>query len=32
MLKLMNALDDNDDVQRVHTNADIPEEVINAMS
>jgi YebC/PmpR family DNA-binding regulatory protein len=31
MLKLMNALDDNDDVQRVHTNADIPEEVINAM-
>ncbi len=32
MFKLMNALDDNDDVQRVHTNADIPEEVINAMS
>lgn len=30
MLKLMNALDDNDDVQRVHTNADIPEEVIAA--
>lgn len=32
MLKLMNALDDNDDVQRVHTNADIPEEVIAAAS
>ncbi|MCF8111800.1 MAG: YebC/PmpR family DNA-binding transcriptional regulator [Desulfobacteraceae bacterium] len=30
MLKLMNALDDNDDVQRVHTNADIPQEVIEA--
>ncbi|MFP4572210.1 MAG: YebC/PmpR family DNA-binding transcriptional regulator [Desulfobacterales bacterium] len=30
MLKLMNALDDNDDVQRVHTNADIPEEIIEA--
>jgi YebC/PmpR family DNA-binding regulatory protein len=30
MLRLMNALDDNDDVQRVHTNADIPEEVIEA--
>lgn len=30
MLKLMNALDDNDDVQRVHTNADIPEEVMAA--
>ncbi|MFW6082199.1 MAG: YebC/PmpR family DNA-binding transcriptional regulator [Desulfosalsimonas sp.] len=32
MLKLMNALDDNDDVQRVHTNADIPEDVIAAAS
>lgn len=32
MLKLMNALDDNDDVQRVHTNADIPDEVIAAAS
>lgn len=28
MYKLMDALDDNDDVQRVYTNADIPEEVI----
>ena len=32
MLKLMNALDDYDDVQRVHTNADLPEEVFAAMS
>ncbi|MFP4668208.1 MAG: YebC/PmpR family DNA-binding transcriptional regulator [Desulfosalsimonas sp.] len=30
MLKLMNALDDSDDVQRVHTNADIPQEIIEA--
>jgi len=28
MYKLMDALDDTDDVQRVYTNADIPEEVI----
>lgn len=27
MYKLMNALDDHDDVQRAHTNADIPDEV-----
>lgn len=32
MLKLMNALDDYDDVQKVHTNADLPEEVFAAMS
>lgn len=32
MYKLMNALDDCDDVQKVHTNADIPEDVIAAMS
>ncbi|MFP3981818.1 MAG: YebC/PmpR family DNA-binding transcriptional regulator [Desulfobacterales bacterium] len=32
MLKLMNALDDNDDVQRVHTNADIPSEVMEAFA
>lgn len=32
MYKLMNALDDHDDVQKVHTNADIPDEVIEAMS
>ena len=32
MYKLMNALDDHDDVQKVHTNADIPDEVIEAMT
>lgn len=31
MYRLMDALDDNDDVQKVHTNADIPEEVIAEM-
>lgn len=31
MFKLMNALDDHDDIQKVHTNADIPDEVIAAM-
>lgn len=31
MFKLMNALDDHDDVQKVNTNADIPDEVIQAM-
>ncbi len=32
MYKLMNALDDHDDVQKVHTNADIPDEVIDAIA
>lgn len=31
MVKLMDALDDNDDVQKVYTNADIPDEVMEAM-
>ena len=31
MYKLMTALDDHDDVQKVHTNADIPDEVVAAM-
>ncbi|MFP4533952.1 MAG: YebC/PmpR family DNA-binding transcriptional regulator [Desulfobacterales bacterium] len=31
MYRLMDALDDNDDVQKVYTNADIPEEVITEM-
>lgn len=31
MLRLMNALDDSDDVQKVYTNADIPDSVIAAM-
>jgi len=31
MLKLMDALDDNDDIQKVYTNADIDEDVINAI-
>jgi len=31
MYRLMDALDDNDDVQKVHTNADIPEDVIEQM-
>jgi len=31
MMRLMELLDDCDDVQKVHTNADIPEEVINNM-
>jgi len=32
MIRLMEALDDCDDVQKVYTNADIPEEVMNSMS
>jgi YebC/PmpR family DNA-binding regulatory protein len=31
MMRLMELLDDCDDVQKVHTNADIPEEVVNNM-
>ncbi|HMA86855.1 MAG TPA: YebC/PmpR family DNA-binding transcriptional regulator [Desulfosalsimonadaceae bacterium] len=31
MYRLMDALDDNDDVQKVYTNADIPDEVIAEM-
>ncbi len=31
MLKLMEAMDDCDDVQKVYTNADIPEELVNAV-
>jgi YebC/PmpR family DNA-binding regulatory protein len=31
MLKFMDALDDCDDVQKFYTNADIPDEVLNAM-
>jgi YebC/PmpR family DNA-binding regulatory protein len=31
MLKLMDAMDDCDDVQKVYTNADIPDEIINAL-
>jgi YebC/PmpR family DNA-binding regulatory protein len=31
MLKLMDALDDNDDVQKVYTNADIPDEVMDSL-
>jgi transcriptional/translational regulatory protein YebC/TACO1 len=29
MLALMNALEDHDDVQAVHANFDIPDEIIN---
>ena len=29
MVKLMEALEDCDDVQKVYTNADIPEEIVN---
>ncbi|MDJ0985187.1 MAG: YebC/PmpR family DNA-binding transcriptional regulator [Desulfobacterales bacterium] len=31
MVKLMEALDDCDDVQKVYTNADIPEEIVNSL-
>ena len=31
MLRLMDALEDCDDVQKVYTNADIPEEIVNNM-
>ena len=29
MVRLMEMLEDNDDVQKVYTNADIPEEILN---
>jgi transcriptional/translational regulatory protein YebC/TACO1 len=28
LLKLMNALDENDDVQKVHANFDLPDELL----
>ncbi len=31
MVKLMDALEDCDDVQKVYTNADIPEEIVNSL-
>jgi len=31
MMKLMEALDDNDDIQKVYTNADIPDEVMDSL-
>jgi transcriptional/translational regulatory protein YebC/TACO1 len=31
MVRLMEALEDCDDVQKVYTNADIPEEIVNAL-
>ena len=31
MVRLMDALEDCDDVQKVYTNADIPEEIVNNM-
>jgi YebC/PmpR family DNA-binding regulatory protein len=31
MFKLMDALDDSDDIQKVYTNADIPEDVVDSM-
>jgi hypothetical protein len=31
MLKLMDAMDDCDDVQKVYTNADIPDDLVEAM-
>jgi YebC/PmpR family DNA-binding regulatory protein len=31
MLKLMEAMEDCDDVQKVYTNADIPDEMVNAL-
>jgi YebC/PmpR family DNA-binding regulatory protein len=31
MIKLMEALEDCDDVQKVYTNADIPEEIVNSL-
>jgi len=31
MIKLMEALEDCDDVQKVYTNADIPDEIVNAL-
>jgi YebC/PmpR family DNA-binding regulatory protein len=32
LLALVDALEDNDDVQRVHTNADIPDDVLESMA
>jgi len=32
MMRLMEAIEDNDDVQNVYANFDIPEEVMNAVS
>jgi len=32
MLRLMEAIEDNDDVQNVYANFDIPDEVMNAVS
>lgn len=32
MLKLMNALDENDDVQNVYANFDIPQEIMDKLS
>jgi transcriptional/translational regulatory protein YebC/TACO1 len=31
MVKLMESLEDCDDVQNVYTNADIPDEIVNAL-
>jgi transcriptional/translational regulatory protein YebC/TACO1 len=31
MVKLMEALEDCDDVQKVYTNADIPNEIVNSI-
>jgi transcriptional/translational regulatory protein YebC/TACO1 len=31
MVRLMEALEDCDDVQKVYTNADIPEEIVNSL-
>jgi transcriptional/translational regulatory protein YebC/TACO1 len=31
MLKLMDAMEDCDDVQKVYTNADIPDDIVDAM-
>jgi transcriptional/translational regulatory protein YebC/TACO1 len=32
MLRLMEAIEDNDDVQNVYANFDIPEEIMNAVN
>lgn len=29
LLRLVDALEDNDDIQKVHTNADLPDELLN---
>ncbi len=31
MVRLMDMLEDNDDIQKVYTNADIPEEIVNSL-